>query len=207
MKRRTWRTAAAGMLVAVAEMALLVGPVSAQAAPEAARAAGPPLRSSWTSDRIPLRVGDVVTILIDELTQVSADRRDAATRERERDLSLAAQAGNAGSASGNLRTGNDVSARNRGEASRTEHFAAEMTTRVVEVGPGGTLRLEGTKRVKVDKHEQEVTVRGWVRAQDIAVDNTVASWRVADAEISYLSNGSLVKAGGVWSRLLDLIVP
>jgi len=207
MKRRTWRTAAARTLVAVAEMALLVGPVSAQAAPEAARPAGPPVRSAWTSDRVPLRVGDVVTILIDEFTQVSADRRDAATRERDRDLSLAAQAGKAGSASGNLRTGNDVSARNRGEASRTEHFTAEMTTRVVEVGPGGTLRLEGTKRVKVDKHEQEVTVSGWVRSQDIAVDNTVASWRVADAEISYLSNGSLVKAGGIWSKLLDLIVP
>ncbi|NJD20985.1 MAG: flagellar basal body L-ring protein FlgH [Gemmatimonadetes bacterium] len=207
MNRRTWRKAAACGLLAAAGVALAVGGASAQAAPEAARPAGPPVRASWTSDRVPLRVGDVVTILIDEVTQISADRNDAATRERERDLSLAAQAGKAGSASGNLRTGNDVSARNRGEASRTEHFAAEMTTRVVEVGPGGTLRLEGTKKVKVDKHEQEVTVRGWVRSQDVAVDNTVPSWRVADADISYLSNGSLVKAGGIWSKLLDLIVP
>ena len=108
---------------------------------------------------------------------------------------------------GNLRTNNDVSARNRGESSRRERFSAEMTTRVVEVGPGGTLRIEGMKKVKIDDHEQEVTVRGWIRSQDVAVDNTVLSWRVADAEIGYTSNGTLVKAGGMWSKLLDLIIP
>lgn len=190
-----------------AMMAMLAAPWAlwAQAGPPATQA-GPPLRTSWTSDRLALQVGDVVTILIDELTQASADRNETASKEKDRDVGVSL--GTGGSTSGgSLRTNNDVAARTKGESTRRNRFVAEMSTRVVEVGPGGILRIEGTKKVQIDKHEQEVTVRGWVRAQDVTVNNTVDSWRVADAEIRYQSNGSLVKAGGIWSKLLDLIVP
>jgi flagellar L-ring protein precursor FlgH len=181
-------------------------PVSGQAAAPKRSASGPPVRASWTSDRAPLRVGDVVTILIDELTEVSADRAEVASRDRDRELGVSGSAqGTAVAAS--ARTNNDVAQRNRGESSRRQRFQAEMSVRVAEVGPGGMLRVEGSRQVRVDKHMQEVAVRGWVRPQDVAVDNTVPSWRVAEAEILYTSNGSLVSAGGVWTRLLELIVP
>lgn len=187
-------------------MVLVASLVPASVSGQAVSQAGPPVRGSWTSDRLPLQVGDVVTILIDELTQVSADRNESASREKDRDVGVSLGTGGTTSG-GNLRANNDVGNRNRGESTRRERFSAEMTTRVVEVGPGGTLKVQGTKRVKIDEHEQEVTVSGWIRSQDVAVDNTVLSWRVADAEISYTSNGSLVKAGGIWSKLLDIIVP
>ena len=199
VRRCVW-TAAVGVLAGILPRP---GVAQVQQAPPPA---GPPVRSAWTSDRLPLQVGDVVTILIDELTQVSADRNELASRDKNRDLGVSVGTGSS-TGTGNLRTNNDVSARNRGESSRRERFSAEMTTRVVEVGPGGTLRIEGMKKVKIDDHEQEVTVRGWIRSQDVAVDNTVLSWRVADAEIGYTSNGTLVKAGGMWSKLLDLIIP
>jgi hypothetical protein len=35
----------------------------------------------------------------------------------------------------------------------------------------------------------------------------VDSWRIANAEILYDSNDELGKAGGFWSKLLDLIIP
>jgi flagellar L-ring protein precursor FlgH len=193
---------------AVAAVAWLLGgaPAAAQAAASDPKPAGPPARTSWTSDRAPLAVGDVVTILIDEYTSVSADRNEQATRDRNRDLGLTAGTGGK-STSGSARTNNDVSRQDRGESSRSQRFTAEMGVRVVEVGPGGMLRLEGSRKVQVDKHQQEVVLRGWVRPNDVAVDNTVPSWRVAEAEILFRSNGSLVSAGGVWTRLLELIVP
>ena len=184
---------------------------SAAAAAAAAQAATPPpgarpVRRSWTSDRVVLQEGDLITIFIDEYTLATADRNDLASREKDRDLAL--NGGQSGSSmGGSLRTRNDVSRRDRGEASRRERFAAEMSARVVEATPSGALRIEGTKTVQIDKHEQEIVVRGWVRAQDVSSRNTVESWRIADAEILYSSNGELVKAGGIWSRLLDLLVP
>ena len=197
MKART--ATLTGVLVGLLVPALLL----AQVPPPTA---GPPVRGSWTSDRATLKVGDVVTILIDELTLAQADRAELAQRQKDRDVGLSLGTGGS-TAGGNLRTQNDVANRNRGESSRRERFSAEMSTRVVEIGAGGVLRVEGTKKVQIDDHEQEVTVRGWVRPQDVTTDNTVDSWRVAEAEILYSSNGSLVKSGGIWSKLLDLIIP
>lgn len=193
---------AAGAAVA---MAVPTG-AEAQNPTSEARRPGPPVRSSWTSNRAPLRVGDVVTILIDEFTQVSAGSNEVASRDRDRELGLSGSAAGR-SQSGSLRTSNDVAQRSRGESSRNQRFTAELGARVMEVGPGGMLRIEGVRKVRVDKHEQEVVVRGWVRPNDVAMDNTVVSWRVAEAEILYTSNGSLTRAGGVWTRLLELIVP
>ncbi|MFQ5538162.1 MAG: flagellar basal body L-ring protein FlgH [Gemmatimonadota bacterium] len=173
---------------------------------QSAESAGPPLRHSWTSDRIALREGDVITILIDEYTVASADRGETASRERGRDVSLSLGTGGS-SLGGSLRTGNDVSSRTRGESSRRGRFSAELSARVVEVLPNGVLRLEAMRRLKIDNHEQDVTIRGFVRPEDVSSSNTVESWRIADAEILYTSNGKLGKVGGIWSKILDLILP
>jgi len=168
--------------------------------------AGPPLRSSWTSDGVSVREGDIITILVDELTLATADRNDTNARERDRNLSLGGGVGSS-SVDGGLRTGNDVSNRTRGEASRRERFTAEISVQIAELLPNGVARVEGTKKVQIDKHEQEVTVRGFVRTQDISSANTIESWRVANAELLYDSNEELGKAGGIWSKLLDMIFP
>lgn len=192
------RTAAAGLL---AGLVVLTGAGGAAAQ----AAAGPPPRTSWTSDRLPVRVGDVVTILIDEYTVASADKGDAASRQHDRDVSL--RVGSGSGMGGSLRTGNDVSDRTRGEASRRERFTAELSARVVEVLPNGVLRLETVRKLRIDDHEQEVTIRGFVRPEDVSTSNTVESWRIADAEILYASNGKLGKSDSIWSRLLDMIIP
>ncbi|MDH3222815.1 MAG: flagellar basal body L-ring protein FlgH [Gemmatimonadota bacterium] len=154
------------------------------------------------SDRRALVVGQIVTILIDEQTLASADKEQTAVRDRSRDVGVAVNG-----SGGGLRTDNDVSDRQRGESSRRDRFVAEITARVAEIGPGDALRIEGLKRVQIDDHEQAVTIRGWIRSSDISPRNTVESWRIADAEILYDSNDELGKAGGFWSKLLDLIIP
>jgi flagellar L-ring protein precursor FlgH len=193
MKLRAWAGAAA-----VAAMAGTPSSVFGQDAP----AAGSPGLASWTSDVVVLAPGTLVTILIDEYTVATADRDDAAVRERDRQVSLDTPGGGL-----SARTENNVSSRTRGGATRRERFSAEITARIVEMLPGGLARIEGTKIMQIDAHEQSVTIKGIIRPQDVSLDNTIESWRVADAEILYEANGSLAKAGGFWSKLLDLIVP
>ncbi len=165
-----------------------------------------PVRGSWTSDQHQVAVGDLVTILVDEYTLASANRTEKASREKGRDLRLAA--GGTGSMSGGgLSSENDVSDRTLGESSRSQRFSAEVSARVMEITSSGMVRLEGRRKLQIDDVEQEVTLRGWLRVQDLSTDNTVESWRIADAEILYTSNGNLGKAGGFWSKLLDFIWP
>src|SRR5690606_944228 len=98
--------------------------------------------------------------------------------------------------------------RERGQATRQDRLAAEVTVRVVEVGPGGLLRVEGSKTVVMDDHEQQVTLSGWVRPEDISPQNVIDSWRISDSRIEYRAAGDLGKPrSGLLSRILDLIWP
>jgi len=162
--------------------------------------------TSWTSDRLGLQEGDLVTILVDEHLLASAQKDESATQMRDRDLGLttALPGSNSG---GTLRTRNDVGDRNRGEASRTQRFSGEISARVLEVSPSGLARIEGKKKIQIDEVEEELLVRGWIRPQDLSLHNTVESWRLSDTEILLTSNGNLGKPKGFWSKLLNWIWP
>lgn len=194
---RLWRQA-----IALVGVALTCTAVADGAAQATTPTSGPPLRSSWTSDRIAVRQGDLVTILIDEFTVASANRDELAANEKDRNVGLG------GSILGtSIRTVNDVSSRTRGDTSRRERFSAEMSAQVVEILPNGLARIEGVRKLMIDDHEQEVTVRGLIRAEDIAAGNTVESWRIAQAELLYDSNRALGSNEGIWTRLFNLIIP
>ena len=80
--------------VRVLVLALLVrAPASAQAQPSSG---GPPLRSSWTSDRVAVQEGDIVTILVDELTQASANTNETSSNDRNRNIRLGLSGSSAG---------------------------------------------------------------------------------------------------------------
>jgi flagellar L-ring protein precursor FlgH len=205
-------------LVALLALALSLAlpcraPLSAQdttaAGAAAVPAATPAPRRSWTSDRVPLAVGDVVTLIIDERTLASAGLRDADAEQRGRtmDVNLATPGGG-GTAAG-VRSSNDADSRRSGETVRQNTFRSELSTRVVAVSPTGMIQLKGTKRVQLDKSVQLVTITGWVRARDISPStNTIESYRLADAEIAYSQEGSLGKPrGGIITRMLGKVWP
>jgi len=167
---------------------------------------GVPVRRSWTSDRHALQQGDLVTVLIDEFILASANKNQSASQEKDRNLGITALLPGS-STGGGLKTQNDVGDRQRGESSRQQRFSGEISARVVEVSPSGMVRVEGTKKLQIDDVEEEVTIRGWVRPQDLSLQNTIESWRMSDAEILYASNGTLGETKGFWTRLLNKIWP
>lgn len=167
---------------------------------------GRPIRQSWTSDRLPLNVGDIVTIMVDEFTLTEANRDNSSSRDRDRNVGVSVNA--AGTRTGgSVSSQNDLANREQGGASRTDRFSAEISVRVVELAANGLARVEGTKKMQIDEHEQEVVVRGWVRTHDVRAGNMVESWRLADAELLYTSNGQIVKGGGIWDMLFKWIIP
>ncbi len=213
------RVALAALLVWLAPGALAAQdtpPPPASAPPPAPMAAAPVVLTGaggfgWLSDARMYRVGDVITVLIDEYTVASADRSTSATEERSSDLGLTGRV--AGSATGiaqdgRLGTGVAGDSYRRGRDTRQDRLQSEISARVVEVNADGSLRLEGRKKLVIDKHEQEVLITGLIRAQDVAPGNTVESWRLADAEIQYSTNGELGKPNkSIIMKLLGFIWP
>ena len=159
------------------------------------------------ADRRDFAVGDIITILIDDYTITTAIKENVSSDTRSRGLSLTARLPTQSKSVG-LDTRNDASQNQRGSAKRENRFQNEMSVRVVALGQNGLLQLKGTKNINVDKNVQDITLTGWVRAQDISLQNMIESAKIADAAIGYTSPGNLNKPKqGMISKILGAFWP
>ena len=195
--------------VAMLGLMCLAAPLAAQQQAPTAAARAP--RRSWTADRQDFAVGDVITVLIDEFTLAASNRGSSASDRRQRDMGLGvAQSISPAipSVSGDFSSSSNAESSQRGENTQQNRFQGEMTVRVTEVDPSGLLRVEGIKLIDVDDSKQELTLKGWVRPQDVSARNMVDSWRLGDAELTYAAKGSLGKPkGSIVGRILGAIWP
>lgn len=166
-----------------------------------------PGRQSWFSDRRDFRVGDIVTILVDEYTLTSLDQQVNATDSHGRTLGIGLSTP-AGMKSYGFSTNNDASSRSSGTDARTNRLTTEMSGRVVAIAPNGVMQVQGTKRIAVGDTKVTMTLTGWARTQDVTPDNFVQSYRLADAQLDYKSDGSLGNVkGGILGRILGALWP
>lgn len=191
-------------LLALALLGVVPGPAALSA-----QAPAGPLRPDfgWLADGRRFLVGDIITVVVDEFTAASADRSTSAIEDRRTD---AGAGGRLNTSGGDLVVGTFLGNESlqRGRDYRQDRLNSEVSVRVTDVEPNGALRVEGRKMLTIDEHEQEVMVRGVIRPQDITSDNTVESWRVAEVEVMYTTDGSLAKADkGILGRLLGWIIP
>ena len=198
------------LLAAFAISSAMTSVVSAQTADSTA--AKRPIRHSWTSDRREFTVGDVVTVLVDEQTFASQDKNNTASESKKRQLGFGFNTTTPTKSSGTsvgVNSNSDASSQQTGESTRQNRFQTEVSVRVVQVGANGLLKLQGKKSMLVDKTTQEVTITGWVRAQDISSTNLIDGFRVADAELVFKENGENIAApkGGILGRLLSKFWP
>lgn len=188
-------------------------PAGAQTPAQAAQSA-PPLtstavagRQSWLSDRRDYHLGDIVTVLVDEYTLTSLDKEVNATENRQRGLGFGINTPTSNKNYG-INSNNNNQSQNSGLDARTNRLTTEMSARVVAIAPNGVMQLKGNKMIKVEESKVNLVLTGWVRVQDVAPDNSVQSFRMADADLDYQAEGPLGKAkSGIIGRLLGAFWP
>lgn len=67
---------------------------------------------------------------------------------------------------------------------------ARIAGMIYDIDANGNLFIEGSREIKVGNDRREITVQGTVRPADIKADNTIDSYRIANARIWY--NGDIV---------------
>ncbi len=148
---------------------------------------------SLTSDSRAFRVGDVVTVILQETTQAS---KKAGTSFNKGSNVAVAPIGALGKTF--PKTAIDISADRSfsGDATSTQQNALSgaVTVIVQEVLANGLLRVAGEKRLVLNQGEEFVRLKGYLRAGDIDADNQVSSLRVANARIAYSAQGALADA-------------
>jgi flagellar L-ring protein precursor FlgH len=169
--------------------------------------------ASWTADRREYTVGDVITVLLSEVTLASATKSQSGSDQQSRKNDLGLEPPKVGTTTlptidASMSMDKNASSKQNGAAARNVNFKGNISVRVVAVDKTGLLQIKGTKLVDVDKNKQTLNFSGWVRPEDVSPQNLVASERVADAQLTYQLSGDIGKTrGGLIGRLLNVFWP
>lgn len=153
-------------------------------------AAATPVHYSLYTDKKGKRAGDVVTVLVVEAAKAGSDTRTETEKKSEFEVGQKKGTGlmkwmPSFGASGS----SDISYDGKGETARNGELKATVTARITQVLDNGNLLIEGSKLVTINNEEEILEVSGTIRADDINPDNTVYSYKIAEAVIRYSGNG------------------
>lgn len=164
-------------------------------------------------------VGDLLTVTVDMNDQASLQTSLSRNRTTNEQFNLGALLGLPQWANGVLPGGATVSPAidydrtsgltGDGAVNRAEQVTFRLSARVVGVEPNGNLVIAGYQQTQVSDEIRYLTVSGVIRAQDITRTNTVSYEKIADANLSYLSQGETM-AGikrGVVPKVLEQVLP
>lgn len=159
--------------------------------------------ASMFADQKARQEGDLVTLIIVEQAQA---RQSADTSSgKEASTSFGPGVGVLADLIPLLRVGGNDDFSASGSTSRGGSLTAKVTTRVIEVFPNGSMKIEGTQTISINGEDQKIIVSGIVRSRDIQPDNTVLSPLVADAQIEFSGAGVIgdKQDPGILTRLLN----
>jgi len=144
------------------------------------------------------KVGDVITVVLVENISGSSTRD-----ERSSSNQLGSMQGSLG---GNFMPlepffSSDASVNSNSNANflanQQQLLQGNLSVRIVDVTPNGDLVVEGSRATEINGEKHWVKLSGMVRPNDVDNTNSVLSYRVANAEISYQKEESLRQA---WRR-------
>ncbi len=152
-------------------------------------------------DHTAKRVGDILTIRLDEKTQA----RKTADLDTEKESQVSASAPVIMGMDPSMIFGNDLSAtlaskhefKGEGEANQSNSLTGNISVTVFDVLPNGNLKIRGEKRVTLNDGNEYIRFSGVVRSLDIDASNTVSSSKVADATIMYTGDGAIADSSKV----------
>lgn len=160
-------------------------------------ATGQPGRSMY-ADRKAAGKGDILTIVVAESAVAQSSQSKSASRESSvQDAISRFIYPGLGTHKGQLPgigAGGTSSYSGGGDVSNSQSLSARAAVTVIDVLPNGNLVLEGVRVVTFSGETQYFVLRGIVRTDDIARDNSVISTNIADARVEFYAEGSLTEA-------------
>jgi flagellar L-ring protein precursor FlgH len=150
------------------------------------------------ADRKAAAKGDILTIIVAESAVAQSSQSKTSNRESSLQDAIARFIyPGLGTHNGHLPATSakgSASYSGGGDISNTQSISARAAVLVTDVLPNGNLVIEGVRVVTFSGETQYVVLRGVVRSDDIARDNSVISTNIADARVEIHSEGALTDA-------------
>lgn len=149
---------------------------------------------SLYGDKKAMRTGDIITVLLDEETQGSKSSQSSSSKSSEAGLNAPVIAGGAPIEALSATIQGERNFSGRGDADQSNSLVGNISVTISEVLPNGVLRVRGEKWITLNTGAEFIRIQGMLRPEDINLDNTVSSQKLADARISYSGAGALASA-------------
>ncbi len=164
---------------------------------------------SMFADPKPHRIGDVLTILLNEKTSASKSAGTSTKKEDSATLAVPSFFGLSPTYKRNellaLDTSQDRDFSGESDSSQSNSLTGEITVTVVDILPNGNLVVQGEKWFTLNQGKEYIRIAGVIRPADVSPENTLASSKLADAQITYSGEGFLADANtqGWFGRIMN----
>jgi len=138
-------------------------------------------------------IGDIVTIVLNEAT--AAQKSATTTTAKANTLTMPGTTlinKNVPWLTNNINNASKFNG--EGASAQSNSLTGYLTCTVLKVLPNGNLYVAGEKQIALNQGKEFVRVTGVVRPIDLAADNSVPSYRVASAHITYDGKGAIADA-------------
>jgi flagellar L-ring protein FlgH len=140
-------------------------------------------------------VGDIVTIVLNEQTAAQKSATTTTTKSSTVTMPGPTLLGKAVTIKGNPILNNSVDDGTKfdgeGASAQSNSLTGYLTATVLKVLPNGNLFIAGEKQIGLNQGKEFVRVTGVIRPIDLASDDSIPSYRVASAKITYNGKGAI----------------
>ena len=156
------------------------------------------------------RVGDTLTITLAESTNASKSSKTSTKKATTIDMPGPTIAGQPVTVNGNevlnVDVDNEATFDGEGASTQSNKLQGNITVTVAKRLSNGNLLVRGQKWIQINQGKEYVRIQGIVRPIDIHPDNSIPSYKVADAMIAYGAKGALndANAPGLLARFFNL---
>jgi len=144
------------------------------------------------------RVGDIVTVILDEATQGQRTQSANVSRKATNDVATAGLASKLlkrSSVFGGINLNNaEITSTGSGDIDQGATLKGEISVTVIEILANGNLVLRGEKQMALSEGTEVIQVNGIIRPDDVSPNNTVRSRRLTNAQFTYRGTGDIANA-------------
>jgi flagellar L-ring protein FlgH len=140
-------------------------------------------------------VGDIVTIVLNEQTAAQKSATTSTSKGTTVTLPGSTIIGKAVTIKGNPILDNNINDATKfagqGASAESNSLTGYLTATVLKVLPNGNLFIAGEKQIGLNQGDEYIRVTGVIRPIDLASDDSIPSYRVAGAKITYDGKGAI----------------
>jgi len=146
---------------------------------------------SLFSDQKASREGDAITVLVLESSLATNQSQTSAGKQSDLGFNVNGTLDKSPLPKVDVNIGSNNDFKGSGTTKTSGVIRTKISATIDSVLQNGNLVIRGSKKILINGEEQLILIKGIVRTADIMADNSVLSYNISEAEISFEGSGMI----------------